>query len=252
MIGYAICMLSWKKNIVKIYIISVALSITLLLVGQYGIFIFSKVFILPSLMYLIFQCYQQSNHKLIPILLVSTFFSFIGDVLIAIKVYEDLFKMISLSSFLVAQAGYSYMFFTSFRFNKDRPNISLKKRWPEFLSLILIVVFTISVAQEMGEFYVLGIIYGMIACASMVLALDRRFYVSFKSYLLVLLGLILFYLSDILAGLDLELTDNFTHVAIILSFAFGHYLIVSGIFLQVKEDTQKTKASDSDASDAFL
>ncbi|PRY88475.1 lysoplasmalogenase family protein [Mongoliibacter ruber] len=238
-------MLSLKENTVKSYFLFVLISIILLLLGQYQIFLVSKLFILPSMMVLIFRYYQKSSHKLVPILLVSTFFSFLGDVLIVIQ-DEDFFKMLSLSSFLVAQAGYAYMFYTSFQYNKKRISIPLAKRWPEFLSVLVIGFLIFLVAPEMEEFFLLGVIYGIIACISMVLALDRRFYVSRKSYYTVFCGLVLFYISDILAGLDLELTNTLIHVLIILSFASGHYLIISGISQQIKEDTKK-EASDLDA-----
>ncbi|TVP46126.1 MAG: hypothetical protein EA341_14255 [Mongoliibacter sp.] len=239
-------MLSWKEYLVKIYFLFILSSITFLLLDQQGLFFASKFFILPTLMVLIFKCFQRSNHKLIPILLVATFFSFLGDVLIIIE-DENFFKMISLSSFLVAQVGYAYMFMTSHKYNKKEVSSDKIKRWPEIAAILIIGALVWIVTPEMEEFFLLGIIYGIIACFSMVLALDRRFYVSRKSYFTVLYGLILFYLSDILAGLDLELTNQFIHILIILSFAFGHYLIVSGIFLQVREDTSKKEASDLDA-----
>ncbi len=240
-------MLSWKEDLVKIYFLFILCSITFLLLDLKGFFLASKFFILPTLMVSIFKCFQRSNHKLIPILLVATFFSFLGDILIVIE-DENFFKMISLSSFLVAQAGYAYMFMISHKYNRKKVSFNdNNKRWPEISAILIIGVLIWLVTPEMEEFFFLGIIYGLIACISMVLALDRRFYVSRKSYFTVLYGLILFYLSDILAGLDLELTNQFIHILIILSFAFGHYLIVSGIFLQVREDTSKKEASDLDA-----
>lgn len=239
-------MLNFKENTVKSYFLFVVLSIVFLLSGLFEAFLISKLFILPMLMILIFRYYQKSSHKLVPILLVSTFFSFLGDVLIVLE-GEGFFKMISLSSFLVAQAGYAYMFYTSYRYNQNRPSVSWIRRWPEALSLLTITFCIIIVTPEMEAFLILGIIYGIIACISMILALDRRFYVSRKSYFTVFFGLVLFYISDVLAGLDLALSNTLIHTIIILSFASGHYLIISGIFQQVQDDTEKKEASNLDA-----
>jgi hypothetical protein len=240
-------MLSWKNHTIKTYLIFVLLSLVLLYSERYEAFLISKLFIVPSLLVLIFQWYRKSNHRLIPILLVSTFFSFLGDVFIAIKINEDFFKLISLSTFLVAQSGYAAMFYISSKYNKKKDTVHWNQRWPEALGILIILSFIFIVTPQMGDFQLLGILYGIIAGVSFTLALDRRFTVSFKSHTLVIVGLIFFYISDILAGLDIYMTDILIHTAIIISYALGHYLIVSGILHQIEEETEKKEASGKDA-----
>lgn len=216
-----------------IYIIISLLSLSFLITENVLGFYLSKPLIVPVLLIYLLYKFRESQHSLIPTLMIATFFSMLGDIFLLFTVNEALFKLVGICTFIVAQAAYAYLYFLSVKGYKKK-NISIYQRWPEILSVIATVIATIIIYPSLGDFVAPALIYALITTLTIVFALNRRFYVSRKSFSLTMLGVLFFFVSDTLMGDDLFLENIINHFFVMLSYVLGHYLVIKGILVQIE------------------
>lgn len=216
-----------------IYIIISLLSLSFLITENTLGFYISKPIIVPVLLIYLFFKFKESQHSLIPTLMIATFFSMLGDIFLLFTVNESLFKLVGICTFIVAQAAYAYLYYLSVLGHKEK-NIPVYKRWPEIISIGVTVIATIIIYPSLGDFAAPAIIYALITTITIVFALNRRFYVSRKSFSLTILGVLFFFVSDALMGDDLFLENIINHFFVMFSYVIGHYLVIKGMMIQVE------------------
>lgn len=216
-----------------IYILISLLSLSFLITeNNFGFFI-SKPLIVPVLLiYLLFK-FQESQHRLIPALMIATFFSMLGDIFLLFTINKSLFKLIGICTFTVAQAAYAYLYYLSFEAHKNK-KILVHQRWPEVISIGATIIATILIYPSLGNFAAPAIIYALITLITIIFALNRRFYVSKKSFSLTIMGVLFFFISDALMGNDLFLKNIINHFFIMLTYLIGHYLVIKGMLVQIE------------------
>ncbi len=201
-----------------------------------------KMSIIPIIVVCIILTFRKIEHPLIPILLTAIFFSFLGDFFFLIKIEEDLFKILGITTFTVAQISYSILYYLSTR-NKT------PKKHPGFGWLELFIVLTLIgslyvLTPTLGVFQIPVVIYAITTCVAFYLAARRRFFVPFKSFVLVLLGVFAFLTSDLLTGPDIYLNNSLMHAAVFAFTSIGHYLTVSGMMKQFLSESRVEAEKD--------
>ncbi|MFD2035274.1 lysoplasmalogenase [Belliella marina] len=204
-------------------------------------FLITKPLIVPIILLFLIIRFKLTKHQLIPPLMVATFFSFLGDILLMLKVDESLFKMIGLCTYIVAQTAYGYLYYSSVQ-NFEQKKIKLVNRWPEALTVIFATLATLMAFPNLGVYAVPAIIYAIISTTTIILALNRRFYVSKISFIITILGVSSFFIGDTLMGGDLYLANTFNHFLILLTYILGHLLIICGMMLQIENEAKKKRS----------
>ncbi len=226
------------------YLMLSAISILFLLLEIEIGFYITKPFIVLILIIYLFKKFKELQHKLIPLLMVATFFSFLGDVLLLITIDEAMFKLFGICTFTVAQAAYAILYYLSTK-NKKLKNIALYQRWPEFLAVGITILTVIMIYPSLGDFAVLGLIYAFITSLTIIFALNRRFFVDSKSFWFTFSGVISFFISDALMGDDLFFTKIWTHAMVMIFYVIGHFLVINGMMSQVERETKKAPKEDA-------
>lgn len=168
-------------------------------------------------------------------MIVATIFSFAGDFLMLLDIEESLFKTMGICTFIVAQTSYGLLYYFSTQFSEQNKKPSLVRRWPELLTLIFLGVYASIVLEYTNEFFLPGLIYSFFGISTFVLAINRRFFVSKRSFWLVVLGAFLFIMSASLTGIDLYATNKIRYAITIILYTGGHYLCSFGILTQIQE-----------------
>lgn len=184
----------------------------------------------PSLLIaLIFYFNNQSktlNLKTRIFILIALGFSLLGDILLMFVDQSQNFFMFGLISFLLAHIFYCYIFLTN-RNSKKNP-----------MGLILVLLI-----YAIGLFYLMKdglqdllipvIIYMLFILLMTVTAFLRYRTPASNSYMLVLVGAILFVVSDSILALNkFYMPFGFASFSIMLTYALAQYFIVLGLLKQ--------------------
>jgi hypothetical protein len=173
------------------------------------------------------------------LMIVATIFSFSGDYLMLLDVEESLFKTIGICTFIVAQMSYGLLYIYSAQYTEKKVKPPLTKRWPEIIALISLGVYAAFVLEFTNEFFLPGLLYSVFGISTFVLAMNRRFYVSVRSFAFVITGAFLFIISASLTGFDLYGLNKIRHATAIIFYSGGHYLCSYGILTQIEEIIHK-------------
>lgn len=228
-------MLVWNRKFTILYFLTVILGIAFLLFDlRVGFFLFN-LSTLPILIFGLLLKFKNYPHSLMTLMIVASIFSFAGDFLMILDIEESLFKTIGICTFIVAQTCYGLLYFFSTQFTDQSIKPSLVKRWPELIALIVLGIYAAIVLEYTNEFFLPGLLYSFFGISTFVLALNRRFFVSRRSFILVFSGAFLFILSASLTGFDLYATNKIRYAVAILFYSGGHYLCSYGILTQIGE-----------------
>ena len=228
-------MLVWNSKFTILYFLTVILGIAFLLFDlRVGFFLFN-LSTLPILIFGLLLKFKNYPHSLMTLMIVASIFSFAGDFLMILDIEESLFKTIGICTFIVAQTCYGLLYFFSTQFTDQSIKPSLVKRWPELIALIVLGIYAAIVLEYTNEFFLPGLLYSFFGISTFVLALNRRFFVSGRSFILVFSGAFLFILSASLTGFDLYATNKIRYAVAILFYSGGHYLCSYGILTQIGE-----------------
>ncbi|MCL6259094.1 lysoplasmalogenase [Aquiflexum sp. TKW24L] len=232
-------MLVWNTKFTVIYISTVVLAIAFLLLDlKVGFFLFN-LSTLPILIFGLLMKFKKNPHALMTLMIVATIFSFTGDFLMLLDIEESLFKTIGICTFIVAQTSYGLLFYLSTQFSEQSIRPSLSKRWPELLAFLVLGIYAAIVLEYTNEFFLPGLLYSFFGISTFVMAINRRFFVSRKSFVLVAIGAFLFILSASLTGFDLFATNKIRYAIAIIFYSGGHYLCSFGILTQIDEITNE-------------
>mgnify|MGYP001809897898 FL=1 len=228
-------MLVWNSKFTILYFLTVILGIAFLLFDLRVGFLLFNLSTLPILIFGLLLKFKNYPHSLMTLMIVASIFSFAGDFLMILDIEESLFKTIGICTFIVAQTCYGLLYFFSTQFTDQSIKPSLVKRWPELIALIVLGIYAAIVLEYTNEFFLPGLLYSFFGISTFVLALNRRFFVSRRSFILVFSGAFLFILSASLTGFDLYATNKIRYAVAILFYSGGHYLCSYGILTQIGE-----------------
>lgn len=232
-------MFVWNKKFTAFYFSTVILAVTFLMLDIKAFFFLFNLLTLPILIFGLWLKFKKYPHPLMPLMIVASVFSFSGDFLMLLDIEENLFKTIGICTFIVAQTCYGLLYIYSTQFTEIKIKPTLLKRWPEILTYILLGIYAAIVLKYTNEFFLPGLLYSFFGISTFVLAINRRFFVSRRSFVLVIFGAFMFILSASLTGFDLYATNKIRYAVAILFYSGGHYLCSYGILTQIGEIINK-------------
>jgi uncharacterized membrane protein YhhN len=188
-----------------------------------------KALIMPMLILLyslLIRRQWNSFHRMI----ISAFVcSWLGDVTLQLQQFNDLFFMIGLCGFLVAQVLYLAAFFST----PGRNVLFFRKIYlllPVVLYGIILLYF---LYNGLGDMRIPVIIYAAVILTMLTAALNRRKKVNRQSYILVLIGAVLFVLSDSMIAIDkFAYPFLLSRIVIMTTYITAQYLIAVGCLKQ--------------------
>ena len=188
-----------------------------------------KALIIPILflLYLGFIKGQMNGfHRLI---LSALVFSWLGDVTLQLQSMNDMFFMVGLSCFLIAQVMYLIAFFS----RKGEDVLFFKKVYLIFPVIIYGVIIIYVLYDGLGDMKLPVIIYTVVILTMLTAALNREKKVIRQSYILVLLGAIFFVLSDSMIAISkFGYPFILSRVSIMTTYIVAQYLIALGCLKQ--------------------
>ena len=163
-------------------------------------------------------------------ILLALFFSWVGDILLMFQSANQLFFLLGLSSFLLAHIFY-IIFFQSIRAReKNSP-----KLW---LLLIVLVYYTALISflsPHLRDMKLPVIIYGAVISLMLSLAMDMLFIQDKRAGRLMMVGALLFVLSDSVLAIN-QFYQSFplAGVIIMLTYGLAQLFIIEGAIKYIK------------------
>jgi uncharacterized membrane protein YhhN len=194
----------------------------------------SKPLLMPALLVWAISESHSHSRKLNFGIVIALIFSFLGDTFLLFDNQNEIFFLLGLGSFLVAQAAYAFIFFKDIY--KPKP-FSLVYLFA-VLTIVLgyVVVFFYNLHSSLGAMKIPVFIYAL-AVASMGMMSALRFKsVPDKSFYLVLVGATLFIISDTFIAVDKFLFEGqfpFASLIIMSTYIIAQFLIVKGLLKKV-------------------
>ena len=188
-----------------------------------------KALIIPVLILLYYRLVRSQMNSFHKLILIALLFSWIGDVTLQLNQFNDIFFMVGLSGFLIAQ----FMYLSAF-FSTRGPNILFFKKSWLFLPLvaygtgILWLLF-----NGLGDMMIPVFVYTVAILTMLAAAINRKEKVNRLSYNLVLIGALFFILSDTLIAIN-KFTYEFplARIAIMGTYITAQYMIAIGCLKQ--------------------
>jgi uncharacterized membrane protein YhhN len=190
-----------------------------------------KALIIPILIFMYYRLIRNQMNGFHRMILAAFIFSWFGDVTLQLQQFNDLFFMIGLCCFLIAQVLYLIAFFSTVGGNV----LFFRKIYLILPVLIYGVVLLYFLYDGLGDMRIPVIIYAVVILTMLTAALNRLEKVNRKSYLLVLIGAVLFVLSDSMIAIDkFAYPFLLARVAIMTTYITAQYLIAVGCLKQFK------------------
>ena len=195
------------------------------------IVILTKSLIIPSLIvyfYFVIQDYRNTLFKLISFALV---FSWIGDITLQLTMYNENFFIIGLCAFLITQLIYSIAFFST----TGKKSIIISR--PYLLIPVIGYGFGLIfyLYDGLGDKTIPVIIYSLVILLMLTAVINRYGRVISISFYYVLIGAVLFVISDSLIAINrFKYPFDLARVIIMSLYILAQFLIVSGCIKQLK------------------
>ncbi len=212
-------------------------------------FIQSQTFIYftkPLLMVVLFiWFYQYANRDTSPrfktLILFSIVFAFGGDTLLMFVPKNELFFLLGLASFLVAQLFYGVAFLQTVRnsdgYKWDKTDVLIAIWFVIFYSVLMFILF-----PHLGDYLVPVMLYGLAISFMGVTAAMRSGRVSTQSFKTVLLGAMLFIVSDSIIAFNQFIYNRElwnAQLLIMSTYAIGQYFLIAGSKLHLDANTEQ-------------
>lgn len=183
----------------------------------------TKPSILISLILFFIQFSSGLSGKIKVLTIGGLFFSLVGDVALLFDSVSDIYFLIGLSGFLTAHIFYVFLFLV--HRNKQRNLIG-------FAVLVLLLAGSVFLLllNTLNELLIPVIIYIIAISFMVVTAYSRKGMVNKTSYLLVLIGAILFLISDSFLAINKFKYDlPLSHLLVMGTYSFAQIGITLGI-----------------------
>lgn len=188
----------------------------------------SKPIIIGSLLIYFYFNGKDLPKKIFRPILIALFFSVVGDTALLYENVSPHFFTIGLGAFLLAHVFYS---------------ITFAKYWNKKNNSVFWMILTLVIIYGIGLFYALKdnlgplmipvIIYILVILGMFITAFKRQDNVNKKSFYFVLIGALLFMISDSILAIDKFLIEvPFSLILIMSTYAFAQLAIAFGILKQ--------------------
>lgn len=160
-------------------------------------------------------------------ILSALFFSWVGDVVLLFQGNESFFFLAGLSSFLLAHTFYIIFF------HRARIREAIKGRWwPWLIVAVYYTILMIVLGDHTADMKWPVRIYGVIISMMVGLAIHMRFMAYKKAGLLLMLGAVLFVISDSVLAID-KFYQPFEAAGLIIMATYGvaQFFITAGAAL---------------------
>ena len=180
---------------------------------------------MPILICYVFYNIYNINNKPKIYLLLALFFAMLGDVFLMFSDLNEIFFLVGLSMFLITHGFYIVLFLS---------NKLAKLNLGKLLVSILIIIsyyfgLMFVISAKLYSYAIPVYLYGIVLSCMMFIAFISGYQ---KQKKIVVIGAILFVLSDSLIAIDkfyLAASDEFTSSAIMLTYILGQFFIVYGV-----------------------
>jgi len=218
------------KDFAKVFFVILILHLAVLDVGESEMLIrFTKPLLLFSLI-AFFMHHTSKRQRFENTFLAGLFFSLAGDVFLMLEQKGEIYFMLGLGSFLLAQIFYSISFFIE---NKQTKGFLQQRIWLVLPFLAYGFWFVHHLENKLGNLVLPVAIYATMLVVMAISALNRKGLVANKSFWLVFGGALLFVLSDsILAMAKFQGAFKYDKVLVMLSYGIAQFLLVWGILYQ--------------------
>lgn len=181
----------------------------------------SKPLLMISLFFFYFQKVKQNISKTDKIMLISLIFSCFGDTFLMFQGKNPQFFLFGLGSFLVAQLAYAGVF-------KPLGLTNFNKRYPFIIYGFVFIVFLLDRIPK--GFMMPIVVYATAIMWMGITAAERQS--NQKSYRFVLIGAILFIISDSLIAINkFAFSIPLSGIWVMATYIAAQYLIVEGVLL---------------------
>jgi len=193
---------------------------------------FSKPLLMPLLaIYFYRQTGETNQPGLRKWTLIALFFSLLGDFLLMFQGRQEIFFIIGLSAFLLAHIFYIIAF------HQIRVKEGINRNlWALFIVVLYYAIFTAWLSPYLGKMKLPVRLYGVIISFMFMLALHLLSMQTKKAGRLIMLGALLFVISDSLLAVNKFYESFFPgDILIMLSYGFAQFLIVTGMAMYIKQ-----------------
>ena len=222
------------KDFSKIFFTILVLHLVVIDVGESEMLLFfTKPLILLSLI-AFYWGHTENRQSFETKFLLGLVFSLLGDVLLMFSEKAELFFMLGLGAFLIAQVFYSWAFIKE---NIGTKGLLQRQPW---LALVLLgygVWFVLLLKDNLGSLLVPVIVYAFMLTTMANAALNRFGKVPVKSFVLVFVGALFFVASDsVLAYTKFVDVFPYSRIVVMATYGLAQYFLVWGM-LQKRLDS---------------
>jgi uncharacterized membrane protein YhhN len=219
-----------KQNWIILFAIVLIANISGGLLKHQWLYYISKPLIVVSIAAYFLSQTSYSSTSLKKWILFALFFSWVGDILLMFQVANQLFFLLGLSSFLLAHIFYIIFFQTIRAREKIRPKV--------WLLLIVLVYYTPLISflsPHLGDMKMPVIIYGAVISLMLSLAMDMLFIPNKRAGRWMMIGALLFVLSDSILAIN-QFYQSFplAGVIIMLTYGLAQLFIIEGAIKYIK------------------
>jgi uncharacterized membrane protein YhhN len=186
---------------------------------------------MPILMILFFISIDNLKGRLHKFFLAGLFFSWAGDVLLEFTDIKGMFFILGLVCFLIAHIMYLTVFLTTTGENTIKGK-GLFWIIPVFIYWALLIIY---LYPHLAEMRLPVIIYAVVILSMLAAAINRKAKVSQVSFYLVLIGAMLFVISDSAIAVN-KFAHQFAYsdILIMSTYILAQFLILKGYLSQYK------------------
>lgn len=218
-----------SKSILILYIIIGALQVTGILLEIPLLHQSLKVLLMPMLiLYLWNGVEEKSKNTLFRLSIFALIFSYAGDIILMIPENNPLFFISGLVSFLIAHLCYTKLFTSLSPLNKN----FLKKN---LIGTIGIIIFLISLLLYLvpkidATLKIPVTVYAIIICTMLISAINLKEKIEKKPQQLILVGAILFVISDSILALN-KFDPSFQGITLMHALVMTTYISAQGFII---------------------
>lgn len=181
----------------------------------------TKPLLMITLGFFYFRLTQSNFNKRDRLVLIALFFCCLGDTFLMFQKFNPNFFLLGLGAFLLGHVCYIFLF--------QQEGKSRHFRWLPFISYACLLLFFL-LNKIPGDFKIPVILYAVVITIMGIRASERQ--VNDKSYQYVLIGAILFIISDSLIALNKFVIDiPLSGLWVMSTYVVAQYLIIQGLLL---------------------
>ncbi len=213
------------ERFTKSFIIICFLYLLLLLLGKEDMAWWLKPLLIPFLISIVAISDKFPTQK---ILLLALFFSWIGDVLLLFSEKHSLFFIFGLVAFLIAHLVYIFLF-------QKQTKINNNKIYLRFIPIVLIYLLGIlsSLWSSLQDMKIPVAIYALVISTMLLTSIKAYFEWKKPANLLVLIGAVLFVVSDSILAINKFYTPIPISSLLIMSTYLGAQFCISKAILKL-------------------